>query len=397
MKRAGRIAWTNVCLPGARRCFAKSLPSTSCCRRTSLQSALGTTAVLRRTVISSAQWTCTPRVFPTSGVKLLDQSAELDEETLPNYQPEKYYLVTQGEVLNDRYQTLAKLGYGVTSTVWLAKDLVASTYVVLKVYVTGQNRDLERELDIYKRINSLLNYFHLQGPHGCHACLVHEPLGMTADFLARMAPRNEKTLDFMKPAIRQLLVALDFLHSECHIIHTDRTIYKSLGFLSPGGLPILADFGEARFGDKKQNGDIMPNVYRAPEVILRSCWDYKVDIWNIAMVVNIVSSRTLINGKNPDGIFDDRVHIAELIALLGPPTPEFREQRHLSSAFWDKSGKWKEVASIPDITLESLASEVEGEGKEGFFQWLRMALQWNPDDRATALELLFDEWMMKGL
>lgn len=43
---------------------------------------------------------------------------------------------------------------------------------------------------------------------------------MAADFLIRMAPRNDKTLDFMKPAIRQLLVALDFLHSECHVIHT---------------------------------------------------------------------------------------------------------------------------------------------------------------------------------
>ncbi|RAK85207.1 kinase-like protein [Aspergillus costaricaensis CBS 115574] len=446
MKRAGRTAWTSVYLTGARRCFAASLPSTSCCRRTSLLSAPRTTAVPRRTVMSSAQWTCAPRVFPTSGVKLLDQSAELDEETLPTYQPEKYYPVTQGEVLNGRYQTLAKLGYGVTSTVWLAKDLVASTYVVLKVYVTGQNRDLERELDIYKHINSveaqhpgrnfirrLLDHFYLQGPHGCHACLVHEPLGMTADFLVTMAPRNERTLDFMKPAIRQLLVALDFLHSECHIIHTDlqlknlllpgpetshlsrfeerevanptprkklkdRTIYKSLGFLSPGGLPILADFGEARLGDKKHNGDIMPNVYRAPEVILRSSWDYKVDIWNIAMVAwDIVSSRTLVNGKNPDGIFDDRVHMAELIALLGPPPPEFREQRHLSSAFWDESGNWKDVAPIPDITLESLAEEVEGEDKEGFLRWLRMALQWNPEDRPTALELLFDEWMMKGL
>lgn len=124
MKRAGRTAWTSVCLTGARRCFATSLPSTSCCRRTSLLSALRTTAVPRRTVMSSAQWTCTPRVFPTSGVKLLDQSAELDEETLPTYQPEKYYPVTQGEVLNGRYQTLAKLGYGVTSTVWLVIDLV---------------------------------------------------------------------------------------------------------------------------------------------------------------------------------------------------------------------------------------------------------------------------------
>lgn len=66
-----------------------------------------------------------------------------------------------------------------------------------------------------------------------------------------------------------------------------RTIYKSLGFLPKNsGLPLLTDFGEARFGDKENNDDIMPNVYRAPEVILRSSWDYKVDIWNVAMVVS---------------------------------------------------------------------------------------------------------------
>lgn len=72
----------------------------------------------------SSQWTCTPKVFPTSGFEVLDQSMKLDEETLPIYQPEKYYSVDQGQILNDRYQILAKIGYGVTSTVWLTKDLV---------------------------------------------------------------------------------------------------------------------------------------------------------------------------------------------------------------------------------------------------------------------------------
>lgn len=73
--------------------------------------------------MSSSQWTCKPREFPTSGLELLDPSIELDEETLPTYQPEKYYPVKQGEIFNDQYQTLAKIGFGVTSTVWLAKDL----------------------------------------------------------------------------------------------------------------------------------------------------------------------------------------------------------------------------------------------------------------------------------
>ena len=162
----------------------------------------------------------------------------------------------------------------------------------------------------------------------------------------------------------------------------------------------------------------MPNVYRAPEVMLRSSWGYKVDIWNIAMVVSgnilfdqsrkslitrsiqawdIVSPRTLINGKNADGIPDDRVHMAELVALLGPPPPEFHKQRHLGSVYWDEESNWKDAAPIPDITLEVLAENIRGKDKEGFLRWLRMALQWNPEDRPTALELLYDDWMMEGL
>ncbi|ODM15715.1 hypothetical protein SI65_08949 [Aspergillus cristatus] len=124
----------------------------------------------------------------------------------------------------------------------------------------------------------------------------------------------------------------------------DRTIYTSIGFLPSNGLPLLSDFGEARFGDEKHDEDIMPNVYRAPEVILKTNWGYKVDIWNIAMLAwDIVSSHTLIG---------------ELVALLGPPPPEFRELSKPSSVFWDEDGKSKELAPIPDITLEGLSAKI---------------------------------------
>ncbi|CRG88050.1 hypothetical protein PISL3812_05076 [Talaromyces islandicus] len=178
----------------------------------------------------------------------------------------------------------------------------------------------------------------------------------------------------------------------------DRTIYASSQFPLSNGLPLLSDFGEARFGGKENNEDIMPNVYRAPEVILKMKWDHTVDIWSVAMLAwDIVSPRTLFNGKNSDGIFDDRVHVAELIALLGPPPAQFREMGKLTSVFWDEAGNWKELAPLPDITLEGLAADVRGEDKEGFLRWIRAALQWNPHDRPTALELLYGEWLMTGL
>ncbi|KAI2678068.1 hypothetical protein DTO013E5_3247 [Penicillium roqueforti] len=308
MMRAVRNAWTIA----AHRGFTTSLPSIPCYRipRRSSPRAI---VVSHRTIMSPPQWTCTPKVFPTSGLELLDQSIELEEETLSDYQPENYYPVNQGEVFNGRYQTIAKIGYGVTSTVWLAVGVV---------YVTGQNQACERELHIYEHMNlvetnhpgrnfvrKLIDHFYIQGPHGRHICFVHEPLGTSTDILVKMFSGHKMSLDEMKPGIRQLLIALDFLHSECHIINTDiqlknlllpgpetsvltrfeeaevadpsprkmlknRTIYKSLGFLPKGGLPILADFGEARLGDEGHSDDIMPNAYRAPEVMLRSNWGY---------------------------------------------------------------------------------------------------------------------------
>ena len=52
------------------------------------------------------------------------------------------------------------------------------------------------------------------------------------------------------------------------------------------GLPVLSDLGEARIGSHKHSGDIMPGIYRAPEVILDMDWDEKVDIWSIGVTVS---------------------------------------------------------------------------------------------------------------
>lgn len=64
-----------------------------------------------------------PLTFPGSGFDLTDVSEKIEEETLPTYKAEKYYPAQIGEIFNNRYQIVGKLGYGVTSTVWLGRDL----------------------------------------------------------------------------------------------------------------------------------------------------------------------------------------------------------------------------------------------------------------------------------
>lgn len=64
-----------------------------------------------------------PRVFPNANYPRIHAGDLVEEETLPGYVASRYYPTRIGEILQDRYQIVGKLGFGVTSTVWLARDL----------------------------------------------------------------------------------------------------------------------------------------------------------------------------------------------------------------------------------------------------------------------------------
>lgn len=64
-----------------------------------------------------------PRTFPTSGFKTINPSIKVEEESLSFYDPRMFYPVRLGEVFQERYQVVAKLGYGGHSTIWLCHDL----------------------------------------------------------------------------------------------------------------------------------------------------------------------------------------------------------------------------------------------------------------------------------
>lgn len=49
-------------------------------------------------------------------------SDPLEEQTMPFFHRKHYYPVRIGDILNDKYRIISKLGYGAYSTVWLAKN-----------------------------------------------------------------------------------------------------------------------------------------------------------------------------------------------------------------------------------------------------------------------------------
>lgn len=131
-----------------------------------------------------------------------DPSLLVEEETIRGYTAERYYPVQIQQVFDDRYKINGKLGYGSAFTVWLCWDLShlqQPKYVALKVYVNSSK--VHRELPIYEHIHSLqsqheeskyvrklLESFEIEGPHGRHVCLVHQPLGITFGELKKLSP-----------------------------------------------------------------------------------------------------------------------------------------------------------------------------------------------------------------
>lgn len=64
-----------------------------------------------------------PITFPTSSFEIVPPSVVLEEERFEHFKKGQYYPANIGDVLTSRYQIIGKLGFGTTSTVWLARDL----------------------------------------------------------------------------------------------------------------------------------------------------------------------------------------------------------------------------------------------------------------------------------
>lgn len=76
----------------------------------------------------------------------------------------------------------------------------------------------------------------------------------------------------------------------------DRTIHLSYTMPTTFKSPVITDFGHARLGDpgQKHSGDMMPGVFRAPEVIAGLEWDSQIDMWSVGVMVSLTLALRLI-------------------------------------------------------------------------------------------------------
>ena len=119
----------------------------------------------------------------------------------------------------------------------MTRDSRTNKYAALKIYAHDlvSESDVTNESAIYKHISMARNpnhpgkeyiraiqdsFYLTSGAGNTHQCLVHDVLSNDIQDLRYRHPDRKFPEDMLRPILIQLLVALDFLHTECHIIHT---------------------------------------------------------------------------------------------------------------------------------------------------------------------------------
>ncbi|KAL3590806.1 hypothetical protein FPOAC2_13008 [Fusarium poae] len=389
----------------------------------------------------------------------LDPSIPVEEEKTPNYHADRFFPIHLGQVLGGRYQVATKLGYGANSTVWLARDLnrwrwSREKYVDIKVNAIKQPSRrvlIENELDIMTHISQvnpqhkgwhfirkLSDSFKLEGTSGTHNCLVLEALREPLWLYRKRYIGGVIPPDILKILVQMILHALDYLHSECCVIHTDlkpdnimvkiedasilerdvqdefesplpqkhldgRTIYLSRNNYGPLSIPTgiiqIADFDLSVRTKPGQihMGAIQGEMYRAPEVILNAGYTYSADIWSLGVMLwDLLEGKGLFDttASGEADEYDDQSHLGQITALIGSPPGNLLSRGQRTSMFYKPDGELKDPDRIPyDFNFENTINCMSGEEKLRFIQFIRRMVKWSPEERSTARELLEDPWL----
>lgn len=182
--------------------------------------------------------------MPPANPKLLPTHIPIEEELNPEYRPSHFFPANPGDVLGSRYVLRAKLGFGTSSTVWLAQDdrarPGANPFVALKICTSSPDAT-QHELEISKHIISCAkgdttrydpllvahDNFTVQGPDASHLCLVmdpmREPLWMTRRRICGVDKVTAEMIPIFKCYIHSMLAGLEYLHQDCKIVHTGKS------------------------------------------------------------------------------------------------------------------------------------------------------------------------------
>lgn len=281
----------------------------------------------------------------------------LDSNLLDNWDDEQgYYRIIPGELLDDKYSVISKLGQGVFATVVRASDQTAespeSKLVAIKIIRNNETMTKEglKELATLEKIRN----FDPQGTsnvirlltsfdHKKHLCLVFENMESNLrDILKKFGKNVGLNITAIQSYTRQLLLGLSLLKTT-HIIHAD---------LKPDNLLVndkhnllkIADLGSASNSSHISENPITEYLasrfYRAPEIILGLQYGLPIDMWSVGCTLyELYTGQVLFPGKSNN----------EMLKFMMETKGKFNHKMIKKGAF---SSKHFDLQSFDFLSLE---------------------------------------------
>ncbi|KAI8977716.1 kinase-like domain-containing protein [Trametes punicea] len=348
------------------------------------------------------------------------------------------------DVLGSRYKVVRKMAWGTHRRTY------AALQVMTRVATDAQGRLKELELMQYIRTTSpshpgyshviqLLDHFYQQGPHGRHLCVVLEPLLQDLRSLFLRFTDHIFPSYFVRLLARQAVFALQYLHAEFEIVHTDVKA-SNLMMIPPGDLtaylamtiprlnavetsagtgpdgtviprvrsrPIpyplpefydlhsfdiwsgahvkIGDVGVACRADKIT--EHFTEVIQTPPLPTRAGWGKPADVWSLGCTLYELYMGQTMFGKNIRDMEVPTMHTM----MLGDHPLELIERRKARNESFNSNGRLKRP---PDrrISYNQAVCDRDTPDAALFADFLRLTFALDPDKWAICRDLLNHPW-----
>jgi serine/threonine-protein kinase SRPK3 len=161
----------------------------------------------------------------------------------------------------------------------------------------------------------------------------------------------------------------------------------------------LGDWGVSSWITHHLTERIQPVALRAPEVLIGAPWDQSTDLWNLgALLLELYRAVRMFDGRvPPDGHYEVKQHIAEIVDLFGPFPKELLEKgnQEIVKDIFDEDGKPRGFQPLvrPPLASEAFMPKLNEEARAEFDSFLRTMMKINPAERPSTEDLLRHPWL----
>ena len=159
----------------------------------------------------------------------------------------------------------------------------------------------------------------------------------------------------------------------------------------------ICDIGNACWFNHHFSTIIQTRQYRSPEVILGINYNETSDIWSLAcMLFELATGDFLFEPRKGDTFSKNDDHLAQIIEAVGKMPKNFALSGTDSYKYFDKKGKLRRIKNLIYFPIKDiLVKKYNFKEKEAqaFSDFLMPMLEYYPDKRASARDLLRHPWL----